>query len=339
MTDRKCSSHRIDRARLKPLEAEVFPRNMRVRTDKPGGLVAYDSGLVGFEDTNIVILERQTDRSGGYAEIQEPHIGPLSLVFTRGGWAPHEVDGRRFVIDEGSYLVFNLGQVIGGAPDSPTATETYCIGFWPGFAEEVLHSLITPDDHLLADPRPAHGQPVRFLDQLYPRDSVISPVLTRIEQAMNSPHTTTGRFEELHFSLLEAMLRVHRNVGREIAKLPGQRASTRAELYRRLHRARDFMEANLDQPLTIPQIAQEAWVSPYHFLRQFKQTFDETPHQYLTRRRLDRAQALLLRTEMPVTDVRSAVGFESLGSFSDLFRQRLGMSPQTFRRHHRNMAA
>lgn len=49
------------------------------------------------------------------------------------------------------------------------------------------------------------------------------------------------------------------------------------------------------------------------------------------RKRLDRAETLLLQTEMPVTEICHAVGFESLGSFSDLFRQRAGASPQKFR--------
>ncbi len=75
-----------------------------------------------------------------------------------------------------------------------------------------------------------------------------------------------------------------------------------------------------------------AWFAPHHFLRLFKQTFGETPHRYLTRRRLERAQHLLAKTDLSVNDICTESGFQSVGSFSWLFRRHLGMSPNTFRR-------
>ena len=134
---------------------------------------------------------------------------------------------------------------------------------------------------------------------------------------------------------LVALLQAHRNVFREMERLPAARASTRTELYCRLNRARDFMEASLFEPLTIPMIASAAWFSPHHFLRLFKQAFGETPHQYLTRRRIQTARHLLARTDMSITDVCFAIGFESLGSFSLLFRRHVGVSPEAYRRQTR----
>jgi AraC-like DNA-binding protein len=87
----------------------------------------------------------------------------------------------------------------------------------------------------------------------------------------------------------------------------------------------------LQQPLTLSQIAEVAWLSTHHFLRLFKRTFHETPHQYLIRKRIERAKYLLAHTDLSVTDVCLEVGFESLGSFSWLFRRRVGASPETFR--------
>ena len=320
-----------NRLHLKPIEAERFPDYMAVRTDKPGGLVAYQNGLVGFEATNVVIRVRATECGSASSCDPTLHVGPLSLLFTPRGQQAYEVDGRRFVVDEGSYLLHNLGQAVDSPPDAQMSAETFTIGFWPGFAEDVLRGLVTPDDHLLDTPQSRHLQPVRFFDQLYPHSPLLLPLLARFRTAVDDVRITKGCLEELHCDLLTALLCVHRSIGKEIEALPPVRSITRVEMYRRLHRARDFMEANLDQPLTVGQIAQEAWFSPFHFLRQFKGLFGETPHQYLTRRRLERAQHLLTMTEMSVTDICFALGFESLGSFSGLFRQRLGASPQQFR--------
>jgi len=63
----------------------------------------------------------------------------------------------------------------------------------------------------------------------------------------------------------------------------------------------------------------------------FVRAFGETPHDFLTRRRIDRAKQLLARDECPVTEVCLAVGYESLGSFSSLFRSVVGRSPSEYR--------
>jgi AraC family transcriptional regulator len=231
--------------------------------------------------------------------------------------------------------VHNLGQQIGNVIESATEVDSIVLGFWPGFAEEVLRTLTTPADKLLDNPKTTFFQPVQFFNQLYPHDQILSPTLFRIRAALDNNTITHGWLEEQNHLLLEGLLHVHRNVRREIEEIPAIRASTRTEIYQRLHNARDFMEASLDRPISIAQIAAAAWFSPHHFLRLFKQVFGETPHQYLIRRRLDRAKRLLTQTEMPITDICFAVGFESLGSFSWLFRQRVGQSPEQFRNLHR----
>ena len=100
---------------------------------------------------------------------------------------------------------------------------------------------------------------------------------------------------------------------------------------RRLLRARDTMDRAYAQPLDVPSLARIAHTSEAHFIRTFKQTFGETPHRYLQRRRLERAMALLRETDRPVTEICLDVGFTSLGTFSRTFRRVLGMSPSAYR--------
>src|SRR5262249_15406778 len=78
--------------------------------------------------------------------------------------------------------------------------------------------------------------------------------------------------------------------------------------------------------------ARVACLSPFHFHRLFARAFGETPHSFVTRMRLDRARALLAADHLPVTEICLAVGYDSLGSFSTLFRSRTGMTPAEFRR-------
>jgi AraC-like DNA-binding protein len=104
------------------------------------------------------------------------------------------------------------------------------------------------------------------------------------------------------------------------------------DLFRRLCRSRDYIAANLDRPLRLADAAREAYLSPFHYHRLFSQIFGETPLEFLTRLRIDRAKELLIRNVAAVTDVCLAVGYESLGSFSTRFRRATGYSPREFQR-------
>jgi AraC-like DNA-binding protein len=105
--------------------------------------------------------------------------------------------------------------------------------------------------------------------------------------------------------------------------------------FARLSRARDYLAAYYRDRVTLEKAAAQACLSPYHFNRLFAQAFGETPHEFLTRRRMDEAKKLLLAENDSVTDICFDLGYESLGSFSAKFRSMTGLSPAAFRREAR----
>lgn len=104
------------------------------------------------------------------------------------------------------------------------------------------------------------------------------------------------------------------------------------DTFRRLNEARDFLAENFDQIITLEDVADEACFSPFHFQRQFKRAFQESPHEFLTRLRLEQAQKLLAKSNLSVSEICLEVGYESLGSFSTLFARRAGCPPTDFRK-------
>ena len=98
-----------------------------------------------------------------------------------------------------------------------------------------------------------------------------------------------------------------------------------------LWRAREFIDAHYTQSLDLDDLARTAHFSRYHFLRVFRRAFHATPHEYLTRKRVERARELLAESELTVTEICFEVGFESLGSFSSLFHKIVGWSPSIYR--------
>lgn len=114
---------------------------------------------------------------------------------------------------------------------------------------------------------------------------------------------------------------------------------TSPQTARHLLRARDLIDARYRDPLDVPTLARAAGLSPAHFSREFRRAFGETPHRYLLTRRLERAAALLLRTDRSVLDVCLSVGLQSVGSFTSSFTRTYGMSPTAYRRAHPPAAA
>lgn len=100
---------------------------------------------------------------------------------------------------------------------------------------------------------------------------------------------------------------------------------------RRLLHARDAMDRSYADALNVEGLAGSVFLSRAHFIRSFRDTFGETPHRYLQRRRLERAMALLRETDRTVSAICLDVGFMSLGSFSRTFREVLGTSPSAYR--------
>jgi AraC-like DNA-binding protein len=111
------------------------------------------------------------------------------------------------------------------------------------------------------------------------------------------------------------------------------------QTYRSLANARDFMRYAYARPISLPDISAQANLSPYHFLRLHKLAYGETPHEFLTRLRIAWAKTLLARGSYNVTETCFEVGFFSLGSFSALFRERVGLSPSEYRRYVRSSVA
>ncbi len=105
------------------------------------------------------------------------------------------------------------------------------------------------------------------------------------------------------------------------------------DTYQRIAAAKIYIDENFHESLNLETISKQAFLSKFHFHRIFTQVYRHTPHQYLTRKRLDKAKDLLAENKQ-VTDVCNEVGFESIGSFSVLFKKEIGFAPQ----YYRNMA-
>ena len=281
-------------------------------------------------------LARRTLTNGrGHTHFAQTEGLPLSLKCMFNGRARYTVGRAEFCVDDRGFMIVNDGQPYTIEIASPTRVESFIVWFPSGWAEEIARSIETPTAGQLDEPDVVVRTPVEFFTRYIPRDTAVMPRARAILRACRSADTLEDSWlEERLRDLLSAMLRTERGSIRQVASISGERVATREELWRRLHRGRDFIHANASGDVSLAAAARAACLSPFHFLRSFKEAFGVTPHQFLTRCRIDRAKFLLERTELAITDICLDAGFLSLGSFSTLFHRMTGVPPRTWRAAH-----
>jgi AraC-like DNA-binding protein len=242
------------------------------------------------------------------------------------------VAGVRYAVDEHSALLLNHGRLYSSHTSPGEEVETFSVFFERGFAAATLRGLADSEERLLDDPGGTSDQAVEFFETLYPLDTELAGYLREMRDRIAQWCDEPIWLEERLHHLLVHLLHRHSGMVRESEGLPAARPATRIEQYRRLLRARDYIEGNLGDEIDLASIASAACLSSFHLLRLFKQAFGETPHKYLTRRRLEVARHLLLTTDLPVWRICHEVGYESLSSFSRLVAKRYGASPRCIRR-------
>jgi AraC family transcriptional regulator len=99
----------------------------------------------------------------------------------------------------------------------------------------------------------------------------------------------------------------------------------------RLKRAIDYVEARLNEPVSLADVALSAGLTRMHFAAQFRAATGLRPHEYLLRRRIERAQDMLVGTGMSLVDVALSVGFQTQSHFTSVFKRYAGQPPRAWR--------
>lgn len=227
--------------------------------------------------------------------------GPYSIKWFPRGSARYRVNRGTFVVDASSFLVLNDGDEY--TVEVEDEAESLCVFF----------------------DRETIGCAAEWITRTHRAEGAVMRELLRLRTLRDRE-----AMMETTLDLASALMALHDDERRQIDAIDAARPSTKRELYRRAHLARDFIAASLSGPVPLAAIAGVAAMSPNHLLRTFRRVFGRSPHQYLTELRLERARTMLARGAS-VTEACFACGFESLGSFSALFRRRFGVSARETR--------
>lgn len=255
----------------------------------------------------------------------------LSIRFVFSGNETYQIGKRQLTVYPDSFLVINPDTQYINKVDAINPVQSFALSFDRNYLDDFISSQILTDDKLLsqdADNRISYN----FEETLYPLKGDMQFNLRHLKH-----HTDRGINDEfllneyLHHSLINFYKIYNREITERESRLPFLNYSTRMEILRRLNLAKEFMLGNYDQNISLDDMAGYACLSVNHLLRNFKQAFCTSPHQYLTQIRLQRARYLVKNTSLPVNEIVHVVGFECPSSFIRLFKSQFCITPLQYK--------
>jgi AraC family transcriptional regulator len=158
------------------------------------------------------------------------------------------------------------------------------------------------------------------------RDETVSCLMEMIRMEI----TGTGDRSEMYLDGLAQTLAIHlvRHYG-HIGAPPAQKRGALPAF--KLQRVTQVMEAGLDRPFSLENLAAEAGLSPYHFSRMFKQSTGSSPSEYFIQLKVAKARRLLRETEMNIVSIALDLGYASPSHFARVFKRQIGVTPRAYR--------
>jgi len=196
----------------------------------------------------------------------------------------------------------------------------------PGVLRQIYFSpgLVTPLSlELLDEPKPT------WRDNLF--HFYDGELLTLVSAYADRAGDTQVPATTVEMDARAALICAHLIRTRAVAKRAPSQARHVGIVQWRLRKVLALIEERLTDDVRLKDLAAEAGLSLFHFVRAFRDTMGETPHRYLQRRRVERACVLLHSSNIPIAEIAVKCGFPSHSHFSSTFRAIVGVSPRQFR--------
>jgi AraC family transcriptional regulator len=253
--------------------------------------------------------------TGSYAYPE--HIPGMGILAMLSGTGRYTVNRRKETLDQDHFLLLNQGSRLGIHLPSPGIQPLF-LYFHSALATEIMKQ---------------KGVDWRWLERAHPLPENLRQRLQSLAAMRDNCSSFAAlKADAMIRAILEDIFGQARTAVTSATRLPAKRRTTRVELFKQLSTTKEWIEANYTSPIMLNQMAQVANLNSQHFLRMFRDCYGVTPHRFLTDIRLNAARHQIENSQESISTICQQTGFESLPTFSRLFRQRFNLSPSSYRR-------
>jgi AraC family transcriptional regulator len=289
---------------------------------------SYNDNINVFErfnlDQNIVDFSALKEY---YGSVQSEGF---SVKYVIEGIERYDLNGQKYPIESGKYLLSNNIQEGHVEIKSPKQVKGICINITPEMIAEVVATMRRPDTPCSDVALGHYFTSSLFFDNQYDATQThLGRALLEMSHTMlhNRDWQKGGLNIELFYILTEKIIADQIPIFKQLQSIPSLKSETKKDLLRRVSKGKEFIDTAFLKPLTIEQVSKEVTMSEYHFFRLFKSIYGISPHQYILKKRLEYGQNILKQDRIAVSVAAYDAGFADIHAFSKAFKKHFGYAP------------
>ena len=263
----------------------------------------------------------------------ETHYTGLGIISLMTGKGHFNINDHQMTLNSSSFLIVNRGSKLSFTL-SPNSKVVF-VGFNPKLSKLVSQTMFSQNKKRIPDKINIHDY--ALIEHIHIMNSTLKnhlEILITLSDSCASFHAL--KTDMVIRSILDELIHENYDAISYSSNLTVVKKNTQIHLYKKLSVTKRWIEQNYGESISIDHLADIAMLNNYHFLRLFKQAFGITPHQFLIKTRLKNAKRLLKNSTLSISEICHRVGFESVSSFSILFKRRFSKSPTEYRRFMEN---
>lgn len=246
----------------------------------------------------------------------------LAIKYVFKGKETYIVNGKKHTVNAGEYLVANSTCKTNAYVN--TTTTGVCVDLSSAVINEITNELFDQNDFknfLLND--------ALFVNTYNSKNSCISTKLHHIAQSYKKDNSNQHINDRLFYELAECLILEQSKVFQQISRLKFKSQIVNHDNYKKLKQSQQFIDDCFLNNIELKELAQAAGMSKYRFVRLFKQTFGNSPYQYVLAKRLNFAKDKI-KNGSQISEIAYDTGFADLASFSKAFKSYFGICPRQF---------
>jgi AraC family transcriptional regulator len=253
----------------------------------------------------------------------------FAIKYVVDGVERYTLDGEKYPIQAGEYLLSNASNEGHVEIESRKTVKGVCINITPNMLAEVVASHCVPNTAYTDITLGQFFNSNHFLENKYnAKHTTLGKILIEMGLSIGKKSLDSGLLNnEFFYAISEKIVADHIPIFKQLQTIPSVKPSTKKDLFRRVSKGKDYIDAAFLTHLTIEAVAQEACMSEYHFFRLFKSVFGVSPHQYILKKRLELGHAILSQDKDSVSTAAFESGFSDIHAFSKAFKKYYGFAP------------
>lgn len=257
---------------------------------------------------------------------QEVKFSGFSAKYVVSGSELYTLNHKKIIVNSGEYLIGNQNTASKVLIDSPNTVKGICIDVAKTILTDVMAYKFEKTEALSDFLFEQEWMVQKYNSQNTTLGYALQKLSDNFEN-LYSGNTTISN--ELFYAVAECIVNDQSEIFQRFNRLKAVKQATNGRLFTFVYDAKNYIDQNFLEKINLENIAREAKLSEYHFLRLFKTVFNITPYQYILKKRLEYSR-ILLQQGYGIQDIALLTSFADSAAYSKAFKSAFGCTPKQF---------